>query len=235
MNRKEMTINNKGVNIHALIFNASEKEVPIVCVPGATNSAEDIEEGFAGKLSHYHIIISIRGRGKSDAPERGYSLEEQASDVLAVVAHLQLSQYYLFGYSMGVGIAIRAATKDKEKVQGIILGDYPPVNPPVDENWAKNVKQNQPELRDAFLNGMVNDGAFENLFPELQALTCPLMLVKGGQEDSLFPDQILPTFKEKNPTCKVIVLADSGHDIFLPKPQELVDEIMAFIKDIESV
>lgn len=230
MNRKEIFIDNKGVNLHVLVINASEQEIPIVIIPGAINSAEQIDTGLAGKLSHYHIIISIRGRGQSSAPTKGYTLTDQVSDVLAVVKHLQLNKYYLFGYSVGAGIAIRVATQDASKLMGLILGDYPPIYPSFDEKWIKMVKEIQPDLRDAFVYGLAADSEFENLFSELIAIKCPALLLKGGQTDSLFSPKLLPKFKENTPNCEVVILEESGHDIFDPKPEILANAILAFTK-----
>lgn len=144
MNPIEHSVNNQGVTIHCLEYYKSTNQTPIIIIPGATNSAEEIAQDLQGKLTHYHIIISLRGRGKSLAPESGYTLDDQASDVVAVAKYLQISECFLFGYSVGVPIAIKAATQLMPKVKGIILGDYAPIYPAFDKSWASKVKKDDP-------------------------------------------------------------------------------------------
>jgi len=229
MSKREIVVNNKGIKIHALVFNATPKAIPIVFIPGAVNSAEEMAAGLAGTLEHYHIIISLRGRGKSSAPNTGYTLTEQASDVLAVVEYLQLAKYYIFGFSLGTSVAIRAAAQNKNKVMGLILGDYPPIYPSYGEKWVARIKASSLNVRTACIEGLAADSTFENLLPELKTLTCPYSLFKAGQEGSLIAPQLLPILKTKAPDCAIVILSDSEHMLFDPDPTILVSEIRAFI------
>src|SRR4051812_11489996 len=75
--------------------------VPVVFVPGMSNPARDYEdnEALVTALGTRTIIaISIRGRGESDAPETGWTIAAQASDIAAVVEHEQLRRYHLAGH-----------------------------------------------------------------------------------------------------------------------------------------
>ncbi len=146
---------------------------------------------------------------------------------------LQLNNYYLFGFSLGVGMAIRAATLGGDKVLGLMLGDYPPKYPTYDKEWAARVKENSPELREVFVDGLSADSGYEDLFPELKALSCPSMLFKGGQVGNLVPEEVVTKYKEMIPSGKVVILADSGHVIFRPDPKVLTDEMEKFIKEVE--
>lgn len=53
------------------------------------------------------VAIDLRGFGNSDAPAFGYSYDQMAADVRAVVTALRLSRFTLTGFSMGGAIALR--------------------------------------------------------------------------------------------------------------------------------
>ncbi len=114
----ECFVNNAGVNISYYKINEEVGGLPLIIIPGITNSANEVIAAFSEDLPIYHIVISLRGRGKSDSPESNYSLDDQAGDINAVVAVENLAGYFLFGYSVGTGIAIRAAALNKDKVKG---------------------------------------------------------------------------------------------------------------------
>ncbi|HRI29633.1 MAG TPA: alpha/beta hydrolase [Chitinophagales bacterium] len=234
MNLIEHSVNNQGVTIHCLEYHKSTSQTPIVIVPGVTNSAEEIAQDLQRKLNHYHVIISLRGRGKSQAPEVGYSLEDQASDVVAVITHLQISECFLFGYSVGVPIAIKAATQLAPRVKAVILGDYAPFYPSFDKSWAARVKEDDPLISNKLLYGLVADSKFTNLVPDLKSLDIPVLLLKAGQKNSAFPIEAIPKFKESIPKGVVDILSDRDHDIFSPSPNKLIERLNAFITHLET-
>ncbi len=66
--------NSEGVKIHYLESkDCDNKLTPIVYVPGALNYAEQSVELMQEFKRRKTISLSLRGRGKSDAPLTGYS------------------------------------------------------------------------------------------------------------------------------------------------------------------
>ena len=56
----------------------------------------------------YHVVaVDLRGFGESDAPARGYSYRQMATDLYRVVRAKQLSNFILVGFSMGGAIVLR--------------------------------------------------------------------------------------------------------------------------------
>jgi pimeloyl-ACP methyl ester carboxylesterase len=70
------------------------------------------------------IAVSLRARGKSDAPETGYTFEDHVSDIDSVIHHSELKNYCIIAYSMGVPYAIEHAARNTSKVKGLVIGDY---------------------------------------------------------------------------------------------------------------
>lgn len=72
------------------------------------------------------VAIDLRGHGGSDAPSDGdYSVAACASDVLAVIDHLQLGPIVLVGHSYGTFVTIDVAARRPDIVRRLILVDPP--------------------------------------------------------------------------------------------------------------
>lgn len=238
MTKQEHFISNGNVKIHCIEVNRSENEnsTPLIVIPGATNSAEQIDEAFEGNLNYHHIIVSLRGRGKSDSPKTGYTFDDHVSDVLAVVEKLKINHCYLFGYSIGSTVGVRVAATNNDKVKGLIMGDYPPFFPPFGENWAKMVRQSTDSaISEIAIDGLTNETEYVEAAGDFQHISCPVMLVKGGKEGSLFPTEAIP-FLEKlvKSELKIEVLEENDHDIFEPNPNVLVKLIKDFLSHVPT-
>jgi len=76
----------------------------------------------------YDVIMpDARGHGFSDAPEEGYSAEDQAADLAGLIQALGLEtpRPILMGHSMGATTTAVAAAGYPELVRGVILEDPP--------------------------------------------------------------------------------------------------------------
>lgn len=229
-NRAEHFADNNGIKIHFLELNRQVGGIPLILIPGATNSAEQIEEDLKGQLASYHIIVSLRGRGQSDSPDTGYQLDDHASDVHAVARHLGLDKYYLFGYSVGSTVGIRVAVQAPEKALGLIMGDFPPYFPSFDKSWADRVARDRDcKVSRKALTGLAHEGKYVEAGQDLQGLTCRLLLIKGGKQGTAFNSKHLPIFGKIAPTCQVLIFEDSGHDIFRPQLTSLIRAINEFM------
>ena len=69
------------------------------------------------------VGVDLRGRGDSDKPESGYSLEAHAADVVRVLDHLGLQNAVLAGHSMGGFVALNTALTFPERVRAVVLLD----------------------------------------------------------------------------------------------------------------
>jgi lipase len=97
---------------------------PIVCLHGITaqhrafNAAARYLEPSRGLVG-----VDLRGRGDSDKPESGYSLEAHAADVVRVLDHLGLQSAVLAGHSMGGFVALKTALTFPARVRALVLLD----------------------------------------------------------------------------------------------------------------
>ncbi len=222
----ECFVNNAGVNISYYKVNEEVGGSPLIIIPGITNSANEVIAAFSEDLPIYHIVISLRGRGKSDSPESNYSLDDQAGDINAVVAAENLNGYFLFGYSVGTGIAIRAAFQNKDKVLGLFLGDFPPFYPPLDKSWGSQViRGNKLQITKTAVDGLVKDAKYIDLSDDINSLECFIVALKATDENAAIRTNDVEGLQRKCPNVQIIELEDTGHDMFLDNP-ELVSEVV---------
>jgi pimeloyl-ACP methyl ester carboxylesterase len=99
-----------------------------------TRVARDLEK-------EYDVIMcDARGHGFSDAPEEGYSAEDQAADLAGLIQALDLERPILIGHSMGATTAVTTAANYPGLVCCAVLEDPP---------WRADISTPSPEERAA--------------------------------------------------------------------------------------
>jgi 3-oxoadipate enol-lactonase len=72
--------------------------------------------------AQYQVIrLDNRGIGQSSAPDRAFSLQQMATDAIALLDFLGISQVHLAGHSMGGQIAQELVLAAPEKVHSLML------------------------------------------------------------------------------------------------------------------
>ena len=123
--------------VELAIWRAGEGPDPIICLHGITaqhrafNAVARYLEASRGPVG-----VDLRGRGDSDKPESGYSLEAHAADVVRVLDHLDLRNAVLAGHSMGGFVALKTALMFPDRVRALVLldGGWPRVESAPEES-----------------------------------------------------------------------------------------------------
>ena len=97
---------------------------PILCVHGLTANCR-CWDVMASSLTPENKIIAIdlRGRGLSNKPSAGYSLQHHIKDILCVLDDLKQERIVLMGHSLGAYISMAFAANYPERTEKIILMD----------------------------------------------------------------------------------------------------------------
>jgi pimeloyl-ACP methyl ester carboxylesterase len=111
-----------GVKIQLALWKGKGKE--ILCIHGLTANCR-FWDCLASGLSPHHKIVAmdLRGRGLSDKPPTGYSIDYHCKDVLAVMDDLGLKRPVLMGHSLGAFISLVFAARYPKRVDRLILLD----------------------------------------------------------------------------------------------------------------
>jgi pimeloyl-ACP methyl ester carboxylesterase len=116
------TADGHGVKIQLAQW--GDKGKPIICIHGITANCR-CWDVMASSLSSDHRVIAmdLRGRGRSESPESGYSIEHHCKDILAILDGMELEKVVLMGHSLGAFITVVFGALYPDRVDRIILVD----------------------------------------------------------------------------------------------------------------
>jgi pimeloyl-ACP methyl ester carboxylesterase len=111
-----------GVKIQLAIWEGSGKQ--ILCIHGITANCR-FWDCLASAVSPHHRVIAmdLRGRGLSDKPPTGYSIEHHCKDILSLINDQGLERLVLMGHSLGAFISLVFAAQYPQRVDRLILVD----------------------------------------------------------------------------------------------------------------
>ena len=97
---------------------------PIICAHGLTANAFCFQ-AIAEELARDHRVFAydLRGRGRSDRPEHGYSVPIHAADMAAFIDALELEQPVIIGHSLGALISLYFAAHYPTRLSKLVLLD----------------------------------------------------------------------------------------------------------------
>lgn len=96
----------------------------IVCIHGLTANHVCWLSMVDLLAAKYRLIgYDLRGRGDSDKPSTGYSLDQHGRDLLALLDHFGLKKAVLMGHSLGAHIALKFAIAHPQRVSKLVLVD----------------------------------------------------------------------------------------------------------------
>src|SRR4030043_1738689 len=111
-----------GVQIQLAIWGGEEK--PILCVHGLTANCRCWDLIASGLASHYKVMaMDLRGRGLSDHPATGYSVDHHCRDIMALLDDMGMEKTVLMGHSLGALISLVFAAQYPQRVEKLILVD----------------------------------------------------------------------------------------------------------------
>lgn len=111
-----------GVYLHYVRTGGSKP--PLVLLHGLTGNGACWSPLARALEDRFDVVMpDARGHGTSSAPPRGYSYEDHAMDVIALIQHLRLEAPVLLGHSMGGMTAALLANRMAHHIRSVILVD----------------------------------------------------------------------------------------------------------------
>jgi len=227
-------VDNKGVRLHYLDTGPAVVHglVPILFVPGALGSAERYVREMESLHPRRCLAISLRGRGKSDAPEKGYTFEEQVTDIESLFNRTGLSQFCIMGYSVGASHAIEYAARNPHLIRGLILGDYKARYPPIRADWVEEALS-FPGANPRGVRGLQRESQEVILWNRLEKIQCPALVIKGGQPGSLLPPEAAELYVKHLKDVIIVRFEDSNHELSKPNYERYIGTIKDFLQQLD--
>jgi len=115
-------VKGEGITLQLAVWQGEGKHV--LCVHGLTANCR-CWDVIASSLAPENNILAIdlRGRGLSDKPAAGYSLQHHIRDIFCVLDDLEQERIVLMGHSLGAFISLAFAANYPERTEKIILMD----------------------------------------------------------------------------------------------------------------
>jgi pimeloyl-ACP methyl ester carboxylesterase len=213
---------NAGVRIHALDNEIDDTSLPpVVVVPGMGESAEEYAWLLTALGNRRVVIVDVRGRGQSDAPEQGYRWEDHYGDLAAMVEACALDRPVFVAFSRGSSYAMGYALAHPGVVRGLAIGDY----------WARHVGL-PPEFTERQLavvlrgvpmsermpahavDGVVRDSREVPLWERVREIECPVLIIRGGRKSVIVTDELAEQWEASLPGVEFAMLPEAGHDLW---------------------
>ncbi|WP_158540652.1 alpha/beta fold hydrolase [Romboutsia weinsteinii] len=227
--------NSDNVKIHYIYNEKYDKaKVPLLVCPGLSESAEDYIKLISDLNDRRCIVLSFRGRGKSDAPKNRYTLENHISDIESVAKKLNLNEFCIMARSRGVSYALGYSILNSSLLKGMIIEEYPPVHKKMPKGWAEEFISHMKDdknynIKYDVLKAIEKDSVQINFEGDLNKINCPILIMKGEKEESLLSRKEIGIYVKglKSKTIKVKCFEHDGHDV----PS---DNYTEFLKTIEE-
>lgn len=113
-----------GMRVHYLDYGGDGPT--LVMTHGLTANARFFDGLAAALVPEIRLVsVDLRGRGLSDKPDDGYTLEDHTGDVLGLLDHLGIEQANIGGHSYGGLLTYHIATHHQERVRSCVVLDTP--------------------------------------------------------------------------------------------------------------
>ncbi|MHB8092417.1 MAG: alpha/beta fold hydrolase [Syntrophales bacterium] len=96
----------------------------VLCIHGITANCRCWDVVASSLEAEFRVLaMDLRGRGHSEKPATGYSVEQHCRDIAALQDDLGLKRPVIMGHSLGAFIALAFAATYPDRVESVILVD----------------------------------------------------------------------------------------------------------------
>lgn len=225
------------------------------------------------KMGYHVICVTLRGFAPSSFVSEDYGeawYDVFAKDAIAVADALGISKFVYMGASHGAGVGWHILLNFSERVRAFIavvggphsldtgtmsfkqlieqgiIKEFPPFNPPVDDDAKRALRRKEREehIRNlppaAEEERKINYGRpllkfknEENLKKALASIEVPTLMI-GGIDDPISTPELMLRTAKCLPHGKLILYSDCGHDIDTDLIEEASSEADSFIKNVDK-
>jgi len=237
---RESFADNNGVKIHYIDSESNDTFLtPLVICPGLSECAEDYLNLALSLYPRRVVVLSFRGRGKSESPKKGFSLEHHIGDIKAVVKMAGLQRFCLMGYSRGVSYALGFGLENPDLLKGMIVEDYPAEHKQMPKGWADEYLSFSGSTYPAnkmnpnAVLGIEEESNQLYYWNQLYKINCSVLIMHGSGSESLLTSEQVDMYLTHWKNAKVEVFKDAGHDIQTENYDRFVEVIKNFLEVLD--
>jgi len=103
-------------------YEESGEGEPLLLIAGNGMDHTAFRDQVPSFAAHFRCITyDLRGIGRADVPDSGYTVPDMARDAFALLSALEISSAHVAGYSLGGAIAMQMAIDGPERVRSLSL------------------------------------------------------------------------------------------------------------------
>ena len=242
MASNNLFLRNGSLRLHAVDSGGGQGLVPLLIVPGLAESADE----YAGLIKYLAprrcVAVTLRGRGRSDAPPTGYALQDHLGDIAVAAALFDRERFCLFGFSRCVAYALGYALEHAERLAGLIVGDYPARHsalPPeftpylLASDWHGRLGKDR--IAEHALDALQRESRVVMFWDRRGAISCRSLILHGTEQNgSLLSNAQIERYRHRLPQATAVCLTQSGHDLWAPAPVPFNDAVRDFLAQLDA-
>ncbi|KZN45889.1 alpha/beta fold hydrolase [Pseudoalteromonas luteoviolacea] len=252
MENKKDYININGTNLYFDV-SGNPKGTPLVMLHGGLGSMDELNSISPYVATNYQVIrVDFRGHGKSLLGEQPLSYLQYQKDIQALLNHLDVGQYSIFGFSDGGIVAYRLAASQPERVNCLVtLGAQwrlKPNDPSIEllsglneEDWLSQFadevtyyEENNPEPNFSKLLHTVKGVWLDTTasgYPDIAVKTikCPTLVMRGDN-DFLFSLDEAVALKASITNCSFANIPLTAHSSHQESPKLVGEMLRQFLR-----
>jgi pimeloyl-ACP methyl ester carboxylesterase len=234
------------VNDVELYYEIHGEGTPLLLLHGGLGNSSHWENQLPVLSEHYKVItVDSRGHGRSTMTEQQISYALMASDIVALMDHLDVKRAQIIGWSDGGNIGLYLAINHPQRLIKVIASgaNYNPsgVRSDVGENQKfisyigdamadYQTLSPEPTNWDAFLGNIGQMWASEPNFTveQLGSVAVPILLLDGESDEAIYTEHSRE-MASLIPTATLTFVPGTGHFGMWEKPVEINTAILDFL------
>ena len=235
-------VDNDGVRLHVLDNGNTDAPLPaVLAIPGMGEYADEYAWLLDALGDRRVVVVDVRGRGRSDVPETGYTWEHHIGDVRATVDTLGVDRPIIVAFSRGSSYGLGYALTYPIEVRELLIGDY----------FARHVglppeiadQQLQSKVRGTVIADRMSEHAVRQVVAEsrevplwdrLVELECPVLVVRGGRKSALVGEELAAQWREALPSVRMETIVDAGHDLWSRDVDAYLAVLLPFLAEVDA-
>ncbi|MGB3464187.1 MAG: alpha/beta hydrolase [Cyclobacteriaceae bacterium] len=224
---------------------------------GCVTLWRDLPEKLVRATGMNALLYDRKGYGKStgyhaDDKRKSDYMADEADLLHVLLKKLAIGKCILFGHSDGATIALLAAAKYPDIVQGLIIsGPHIYVEPITQKGvaetyqayYATDMKQRlekyHGERTDALVNIWADIWLSEsfstwNIKREISSIACPMLIIQGEEDEFGTLQQVYDIVNLVDGKCDILIIPDAGHTPYRAHGSFILDNSITFLTDILS-